>query len=191
MDVSLPPTLNSGRTSTAERSTLSNSGPAGGLPVKTVTGNYGLYALGDQAILRWGDPRENRHLGIFAAFNWAPDQRVNQMPYFFDTGLVAYGLLPSRPQILRDFGVVYGSYSGDLQRAEMVSALTNPSVAVQNYETTLELTYGCALRPGLLLQPDLQYIIHPGGNRAIPNALAFGVNSSPTFDVRASGRVRL
>jgi carbohydrate-selective porin OprB len=33
----------------------------------------------------------------------------------------------------------------------------------------------------LLLQPDLQYIIHPGGNRAIPNALAFGVNIVANF----------
>jgi len=81
-----------------------DSSPAGGLPANTAAGNYGLYALGDQAILRWGDPSENRHLGIFAAFNWAPDQRVNPVPYFFDTGLVAYGLLPSRPEILWDSG---------------------------------------------------------------------------------------
>ncbi len=77
--------------------------------------------------------------------------------------------------------MVYGSYSGDLQRAEEVRAVTNPSVAVQDYETTLELTYGCAVRPGLLIQPDLQYIIHPGGNRAIPNALAIGVNLVANF----------
>ena len=41
---------------------------------------------------------------------------------------------------------------------------------------TLELTYGYAVMPGLNLQPDLQYIINPGGNSAIPNALAIGVN---------------
>jgi porin len=139
-----------------------DSSLAGGLAAKAVEGNYGLYALGDQAILRWGDPSENRHLGIFAAFNWAPDQRVNPVPYFFDTGLVAYGLLPSRPRDYAGFGVVYGSYSGDLQRAEKIRGVTNASVAVQDYETTLELTYGCAVQPGLLLQPDLQYIIHPG-----------------------------
>ena len=46
---------------------------------------------------------------------------------------------------------------------------------------TLELTYGCAVRPGLLLQPDLQYIINPGGNKAIPNALAIGVNVVVNF----------
>ena len=27
-----------------------------GVPPKIVRGNYGFYVLGDQAILRWGDP---------------------------------------------------------------------------------------------------------------------------------------
>jgi porin len=140
-----------------------DASPLRGLPSNTVAGDYGLYIMGNQAILRWGDPGENRHLGIFAAFNWAPDQRVNPVPYFFDTGMVAYCLLPSRPRDFAGFGVVYGSYSGDLRRAEMVRALANPSISVQDYETTLELMYGCELRPGLHLQPDFQYIIHPGG----------------------------
>jgi porin len=179
--MSLPTNLKFGTYFNGGRFVAFDSSPAGGLVANTAAGNYGLYALGDQAILRWGDPGENRHLGVFAAFNWAPDQRVNPVPYFFDAGLVAYGLLPSRPRDFAGFGVVYGSYSGDLQRAEKARAVTSPSVAVQDYETTLELTYGCALRPGLLLQPDLQYIIHPGGNRVLPNALAVGVNIVANF----------
>jgi porin len=158
-----------------------DSGPAGRVAAKTEQGNYGLYVLGDQAILRWGGPGENRHLGIFTAFTWAPDQRVNKVPYFVDAGLVAYGVLPSRPHDFAGFGVVYGSYSSDLGRAEQVRAATSPSVAVQNNEMTLELTYGYAVMPGLILQPDLQYIINPGGNRAISNALAIGVNVVVNF----------
>ena len=158
-----------------------DSGLAGGVAAKTEPGNHGFYVLGDQAILRWGGPEENRHLGIFAAFNWAPDQRVNPMPYFFGAGLVAYGLLPSRPRDFAGFGVVYGSYSGDLRRAEQVRAATSPSVAAQDYEMTLELTYGWAVIPGLLLQPNLQYIINPGGNRATRDALAVGVNVVVNF----------
>jgi carbohydrate-selective porin OprB len=41
---------------------------------------------------------------------------------------------------------------------------------------TLEWTYGWTVKPGLLVQPDLQYLINPGGNNAIPNALAIGLN---------------
>jgi porin len=142
----------------------------------TVQARYGFYVLGDQAIMRWGDPADKRHLGAFASFVCASDQRVNQLPYFFDVGLVAYGFLPSRPREFAGFGVAYGSYSDDLRRAEEMQVLTNPAVGVQNWEMTLEWTYGYTVRPGLLVQPDLQFIINPGGNKAISNALAIGVN---------------
>jgi porin len=147
-----------------------------GQPSETVQARYGFYLVGDQAVMRWGDQAERRHLGVFAAFVCAPDQRVNPMPYFADTGLVAYGLLPKRPRDFVGFGVAYGSYSGDLKHAEEIQALTVPTVGVQTREMALEFTYGCTVRPGLLVQPDLQYLIDPGGNKAIPNALAVGVN---------------
>ena len=97
-------------------------------------------------------------------------------PYFFDAGLVAYGFLPGRPRDFAAFGAAYGSYSGDLARAEEVRALTDPAVGVQSWEMTLEWTYGCTVKPGLLVQPSLQYLINPGGNKAVPNALAVGTN---------------
>jgi porin len=147
-----------------------------GEPGQTVQARYGFYALGDQTLARWGDPAEKRHLGAFAAFVCAPDQRVNTAPYFFDAGLVAYGFLPSRPRDFAGFGVAYASYSGDLRRAEVVQAFTDPAVGVQSWEMTLELNYGCTVKPGLLVQPSLQYLVNPGGDKTVPNALAIGVN---------------
>jgi len=147
-----------------------------GRPSETVRARYGFYFLGDQALARWGDPTEKRHLGAFAAFVCAPDQGVNTAPYYFDTGLVAYGFLPGRPRDFAGFGVAYGSYSGDLRRAEAVQVLTDPAVGVQSWEMTLEWTYGCTVGPGLVVRPSLQYLINPGGRKALPNALAIGVN---------------
>jgi carbohydrate-selective porin OprB len=53
-----------------------------------------------------------------------------------------------------------------------------PSVIapVRDFEMTIEATYGLKPLPGLVLQPDLQLIIHPGGEPQIPNALAVGLN---------------
>jgi porin len=147
-----------------------------GQPSETVQARYGFYVLGDQALARWGDPAEKRHLGAFAAFACAPDQRVSPVPYFFDAGLVAYGFLPWRPRDFGAFGVAYGSYSTDLARAEEAQALTNPTVAVQSWEMTVELSYGCTVKPGLLVQPCLQCLINPAGNKAVPTALALGMN---------------
>jgi porin len=152
-----------------------DSGLAGRLS-ETVQARYGFYVLGDQAILRWGDPAQKRHLGAFAAFVYAPDQRVNTAPYFFDAGIVGYGFLPTRPRDFAAFGVAYGLYSGDLRHAEEVQALADSAVSIQSWEMTLEWTYGCTVKPGLLVQPSLQYLINPGGNKALPNALAIGLN---------------
>jgi porin len=145
-------------------------------PGQSVQARYGFYVLGDQALVRWGDPVEKRHLGAFAAFVCAPDQRVNSEPYFFNAGLVAYGFLPNRPRDFACFGVAYGSYSRDLRLAEEIQTLTDPAVGVQNWEMTLEWSYGCTVKPGLLVQPCIQYLVNPGGNKAVPNALAVGVN---------------
>jgi porin len=147
-----------------------------GRPGEAVQARYGFYAVGDQALARWGDPAEKRHLGVFAAAVCAPDQRVNQVPYYFDAGLVAYGFLPSRPRDFVGFGVAYGSYSGDLRRAEELQAVTGPTVGVQSWEMTVELNYGCTVRPGLLVQPSLQCLVNPGGDKSVPTALAVGMN---------------
>jgi porin len=39
----------------------------------------------------------------------------------------------------------------------------------------LELTYQIELAPHLIVQPDMQYIIQPGGTGHIPDALVLGV----------------
>ena len=140
---------------------------------QTERGRAGFYVVADQGLVCWGDPTQDRHLGIFGGFTAAPDQRINRVPYFFDTGLVIYGPSSKRARDLVGLAVVYGSYSHDLRRAEEI----NPVPAgVQNFEMTLELNYGWMVRPGLLLQPDLQYVVHPNGTTQLHNPVTIGVN---------------
>ena len=143
------------------------------LPPKTERGRSGFYVVADQALVHWGDSTKDRHVGVFGALTTAPDQRVNRVPYFFDTGLVAYGPSSKRPRDFVGLAVVYGSYSRDLR---LVEELNPAPVGVQNFEMTIELNYGWTVRPGLLLQPDLQYIVHPSGARRLHNAVAIGIN---------------
>jgi len=42
-------------------------------------------------------------------------------------------------------------------------------------ETTLELTYQAQLGSWLTVQPDVQYVIHPGGTGASRNAVVLGL----------------
>jgi porin len=142
-------------------------------PSETLRDRYGMYVVGDQVLLRFGDSNQDHHLGAFGAFIVAPDHRVNQVPYFFDTGLVMYGPSRRRPKDFAGLAVVYGDYSDDLRHLEEIQPT---SMGVQHFEMTLELNYGWTVRPGLLLQPDVQYVIHPNGNKTLPNALVMGIN---------------
>lgn len=49
---------------------------------------------------------------------------------------------------------------------------------MQTDEIALEWSYIIALAPWLRIQPDIQYIIRPGGTGRIPNALVLGFQAA-------------
>jgi porin len=48
-------------------------------------------------------------------------------------------------------------------------------------ETAFEATYALQVRPWLILQPDLQYIVHPASQAGLRNALAVGLRITVDF----------
>jgi porin len=129
-------------------------------------GRYGVYVVADQELWRLGPSADRRHLGAFGGFVFTPERSRNPVPVFVDAGLVFYGPSGARPKDFAGFAVVYASYTAKA-----------PATDVPDFEMTIEWTYGLKLRPGLVLQPDIQYIIHPSGDPSIPNALAIGLNA--------------
>jgi porin len=158
--------------------------------LEAVHGLYGFYALGDQQVWRlkppsgmptaeaelsrWGDAERQRHVGVFASVIVVPEPRTNIMPYFFNVGAMSYGLSSQRPRDFFGLGFAHGSNSRGPISTPPVSSTEHSPLPVPPNEQTLELTYGFALRPGILLQPSLQYIFHPKGIASIPNALPPG-----------------
>ena len=130
-------------------------------------------------------------MGVFASVVVVPEPRTNIMPYFFNVGAMSYGLSSQRPRDFFGLGFAYGSYSRSPVSIPPVSSTERIPLPVPPNEQTLELTYGFALRPGILLQPSLQYIVHPKGIASIPNALppgakvpnalALGINTVISF----------
>lgn len=159
---------------------LGGSVPAYG-STSSQAGRHGFYLVADQALARLGASNEGRQVWVFGSLVAAPDQAVSPMPFFFSTGVVANGPLASRPKDVLALGVAYGGYSGDLRRQQQAQALLDPAIRPQMSELTLELSYAIQLLPGLSLQPGVQYLIHPGGSPATPNALALGVNAVVSF----------
>ncbi|MGB2693340.1 MAG: carbohydrate porin, partial [Thermodesulfobacteriota bacterium] len=70
-------------------------------------------------------------------------------------------LLPNRNDDNAAFGFAYGSLSDELEN--------------KNYELMLEITYIIQATPWLEIQPDIQWVINPGGSSDIPNAFVLGV----------------
>ena len=138
-------------------------------------GNWGLYGLFDQVLVRFGGPGSNRGFGVTGSVLVSPDESVSLMPFFTTAGVVARGMFASRPTDVAAFGVVYGRFSDDLQDSQRRTRQSGTAVGVQRYEIALELTYRFRFyENAVFFQPDLQYIIRPGGTGRIADAFVAG-----------------
>ena len=145
-------------------------------------GNWGVYGLFDQVLVRFGEPGSSRGFGVTGSLLVSPDQSVSRMPFFATAGLLARGLFPSRATDVAGFGVVYGRFSNDLQDSQRRAQQSDPTVGVQQHEVALELTYRLRLfGDALSVQPDLQYVIRPGGTGQIGDAFVCGLQGAINF----------
>ena len=136
-------------------------------PGRQESGNYGLYLLGEQMVYREGGAGSDRGLSLFGAFIYAPQQRINQLPCFASVGASYRGLVPGRDNDTAVFALYYGGFSRDLPG--------------QTYELVLEWTYAVTLTRWLTVQPDVQYVINPGGRSSVGNAVVIGAQLAAEF----------
>ena len=156
----------------------------------THRGNFGLYMVADKML--WQPPgAEARDLAGFLRVGGAPGDR-NLINFEIDAGLTYKGLFAGRDADLAGIAASYGRIGGAARGlsgdAVLFSANGQP---LRDYEAVLELTYQLSIAPWWVLQPDLQWIFHPGGHVAapspapagqlIPNALVVGLRSTITF----------
>lgn len=148
--------------------------PGSDLPRDYEHGSGAMYALLDQAV--WHattTPSEHSALIPFLALVGAPDQAINEFPFFFDAGLVLRAPFARREDDAIIFGFLYGGFSDDLRDSQR--ALGEPP---QEFEMALEWAYVYQVTPWFQIEPDVQYIIRPGGTGAIGDALVLGVEIS-------------
>jgi porin len=104
------------------------------------------------------------------------------MPYFFTAGVAMRGIFASRPTDAAGLGVVFGEFSSDLRDAQQREQLLDPTVGVQSHETVLEATYRFNVRHGaLFVQPDVQYVMRPGGTGQLANSVVLGCQLGINF----------
>lgn len=163
--------------------TYTNYNSAGySTPTRTKQGNWGFYGMFDQVMIPFGEPKSNRGLGIFGSALISPDQSVSQMPFFFTAGVACRGIAESRSRDVLGLGVVYGEFSSDLAHSQEREQLLNPTIGVQRRESVIELTYRINSANGaVFFQPDLQYVIRPGGTGQYNDALVLGAQIGINF----------
>ena len=129
-------------------------------------GSGGAYLIGDLAL--WS-PREGR--GPLTAFVQLGlgDGRVNQIAGYLGGGFTFTTPFPSRAGDALGLAVAAARNGSQYERA--LASVGIPAAG----ETTVELTYVAQLASWLTVQPDLQYVIHPGGRQTTRNALVAGL----------------
>jgi porin len=150
---------------TASFDDLSARGPAG-VPLRH-RGSGGVYGLADAPLYQSATAAgSSRQVHAFLQ-GGCGDSRVDRFGFYAGAGLAISGLLPSLASDELGLAVALarnGSHFLDQQRQD--------ALPVTGTETALELTWLLQVGKHLALQPDLQYILHPGTDPRRKDALA-------------------
>ena len=145
----------------------------GGTPDQKAQNAYGFYWHADQMVFQEA-PGSDQGLYLWSAFVLSPQQNIAKLPFEANFGVAYQGLIPTRDTDWTTFGFVYGSFSDQQPGA-------TPDDPKPNYELVLEGGYKIQLTKFAFIQPDIQYVINPGGNPNIGNALVLGAQMGVTF----------
>lgn len=142
----------------------------------TMTPNaYGFYWHADQTVYRVG-PSSDKGLVLWSAYAFSPQQNISKLPFQANAGAIYTGLIPGRDNDQTILGVAYGNFSSSYAEAVSANGIGNP-----NYELVYEAGYRINFTKYAYFQPDLQWIINPGGLGSTPNALVIGAQTGVIF----------
>jgi porin len=135
---------------------------------------FGGYALieGPIATVGTGTIRGFARLGF-------ADPDAHDIAQFSGAGLVYSGPILGSEKQQEQLGMAVGLIrNSEPFRLDQAAA----GSAVDRHEAAIELTYRVQATPWLALQPDVQYIINPGTNPALKNALAVGLRLEVSWE---------
>ena len=92
-------------------------------------------------------------------------------------GLIYKGLVPGRDNDTTAVQMSYAKYSDKLKESQQSAGSTSP----QQYEIALEFTHKIMITKWMYMQPDIQYIVQPGGTGNTADAMVIGFQSGLTF----------
>jgi porin len=142
---------------------------------ETAANSYGFYLHGDQMVYLEA-PGSDQGLTLFTTFTLSPQQNVAVVPFQVNGGAIYKGLLPARDEDRTIFGVIYGQFSNDYARS-----VASTGAGYPRSELVFEWGYRVQLNKWAYIQPDVQWVINPGGTGNIPNGLVLGAQFGVKF----------
>jgi porin len=129
------------------------------------------------------DPKKG--VGVFAFVSASPSDR-NAADFYTHAGVNFMGLWDKRPDDMFGVAVAYSPVSPSLIGLDSDTAMfSKAALSVPDYEMALELTYQASIIPGWIIQPDFQYIFHPGYGTIDPVNPAVGrIRDAAVFGLR-------
>jgi porin len=159
-----------------------------GIPA-THHGNYSIYAIADQMVWRTQDGVRNVSAFVRPMFTTLEDR--NLLSFSVNAGLTVHQPFAGRDSDVFGLGFGVAQVSGGATNFDRDMQVFQPDVftPAQGAETFLEATYQWQVLKSVQIQPDIQYIINPGGGIANPNdptqrvknELVLGVRTNITF----------
>lgn len=163
---------------------LTLADPASGGTPAALKGDFGVYSVLEQKLYRVGNDAD-RGIGFFVRASYSPPDR-NLIDIYSDAGLEFVGLSDKRPKDKFGIAVAYARVSPwardpdvDFQRFD------GPVWPSRYYEGMFTAVYQYQIRAGWTLQPNFQYILHPGGGAT--NPLSTYLPGTPLKDAAVFG----
>ena len=175
-----------------DRSGISLAAPGSDGVARRHGGNQGIYGGFDQLIWRPAGTKEDdpRGIGLFAMLTSAPTDR-NLIDFSANAGANWKGPFAGREADSFGIAVAYAHVSPRAQRLGQDAVLfTGTGQRFHATEVVFEATYAAQVAGWWVVQPSLQYVVHPGAGipsatsparRHLPDAAVFGLRSSIAF----------
>ena len=147
----------------------------------TNRGNDTVYGIIDQTIYR-KPGTSDQGATLFFRVSAAPSDR-NLIDIYLDGGLGYKGLIPGRGDDTFGVAAAYGKISPAVSTGDI---LAGSAPLIRDYQATIEATYQYVVLPGFSLQPDFQYVFHPGAHGVAIPGTNVPLHDAAVFGLRAT-----
>ena len=165
---------------------LSQANPGtSGFPA-THRGDYGIYGVIDQML--WVDDAEpDRSISVFARVMGTPEVNRNLVSFSANLGLNFKEPFLGRDDDTFGIGMGYAKVSSGAAGLDRdTQAFGGGYTPVRSNETYVEATYQYEVAPWLQLQPDVQYVMNPGGGVANPTSVDQRIKNELVLGLRTN-----